>query len=346
MDNVNPNAPNKALPLLPVQTTVASLVQSDFPVDVLHRHAVSIDLSAGPFNFNQSLHNFPGFDVAVLQHSMYVTLESIEITVDSFQAGTIVAAALTHDSEAPATLQGILRQKNHFSSRATDLTSGTVNHTLPFYNGMTKQLKPTPINGSYPCLMFFSNAIGVGVASVIFNYRRGGPVLTTSEWAIPLPPGGWRMADYPLVKDCEQIEATSQSEVLRWFDDSLKSMGWTRDDIAAFVVLVVRDEDDPDWDTFVVQVTWSSRFKIFSPGFVPVDWALVEPTGAVERFWQFPWTPRALAPATLKVTRSSLSDPNVTLGSTSSSAVRGRRGKNPKVPVPDTSASGPSTKPT
>lgn len=266
MDTTNPNAPSTSLSLAPVQNTISSLVKQDFPVDVLHRHAIAVDLSTGPLSIAETLNALTGFAQSVMDISMYIEIESVEVSLDSFASGTVVAVALTHDAEAPGSLPSILSQRNHFSHRTTDLTSGTITHSLPFYNGMTKQLKPTPINGFYPSLLVNVNQKGVGILTIALNYRRGGPMITRSDWSILTPrPLPFVEAAGPLEEGLIRIEVSNPSELMFWFKDELGVAGLGLSDVADFQL----QQADDGGKGFQIWSFFSPAFKAFSEGFVP-----------------------------------------------------------------------------
>lgn len=288
--DANPNAPNKALPLLPVQQSLADIVKGDFPVDVLHRHSVTFDLSAGPYSISQSMFNFPGFSESVLSASMYVELESVEIVLDSFSSGCIVGCALSHNPEASATLPVITAQKSHFTFRTTDLSMNTVNHTLPFYSGMTKQLKPTPINGNYPQMLVFTSVVGQGALNLVFNYRRGGPVITRSDWNLPLNPNPTQQpALEPLLPTDGSVVVVKHASLAlldKDFNFALNNLQLSRADV--FNLNYSKDQESGQ---FVINFKYNPSFRVCSLGKVPVGCYLVN-GGPDDMVWLFKYEPK------------------------------------------------------
>lgn len=297
-DNTNPNAPNKALPLAPISNNVADLVRQDFDPEALLRYSITFPLSNGPSSFSSLIHQLPGFVNDVVSVSMYVELHSLEVTIDSFTSGVNIACAVSHDAEATPDSDNILLQKSHCSHRTTDFTSGTVNHTLPLFSGMTRQLKPTPINGFYPNFLYYSNAAGEGSLTLHINYKRRGPVIgrfvmpnpNTPSPPIPQPQPTDPIAARPTTDEWTYSGYRNEQEVVEQaklnidaLNDDDISRDWQSNRYQYFT-FQDRRRSGTNWQ---IGVYYNGQGLLFRPGKVPNGFARLPGS----KLWFFPYQP-------------------------------------------------------
>lgn len=177
LNSAIPDAPSISHPLPQVSNSISGLVRSAFPSDCTHRHSAIFPLQ-NKVLFNDFVWNLPGFKQLVYTPLQYVVMESVEVIVDCWKSGTIIMGGLSLDAEAIAAPVDIAASKSHFLLRITDLSTTTGNYTLPFHNGMSRQVKPTPIDGLYPRLLLYTSGESEGMITVVVNYKFGGPILT------------------------------------------------------------------------------------------------------------------------------------------------------------------------
>lgn len=259
----NPLAPIGALSLPQVIPSLSSIVSSVFPPDCTHQFKCSFDLANAPYQLSFALDQFAPFKNLIQQYQ-HVHIVDVEFIVDCFTLGLHCGASLTHDHEAMGTIASITSQPKYFTHLVTAFTSGTLVRRLDTYSGMSRQIKPLPIDGRMPFVALHVSAAGAGSVTLKINYKIGGPILTSVLYAPSAGPP-YTQASGPVFNNESVVHAyDTEAELRSGWEASLKKIGLTLADAGAAVLR----QTDIGGPGFFLEMVFDTNKKCCSVGFV------------------------------------------------------------------------------
>lgn len=267
MEPTNPLAPIAADPLPANRTQVQNLVSSVYPTNVTHQFKVTFDMSdARTTSVVQPLDRFPHF-VDFIEPMQYVEVDHVEIAVDCLVTGTTIAATLTHDATVTNSIPSITGQNKYFTHLVTPFTAGTIVRQFRNYMGMTRQLKPLPIDGRMPILAITWSNVVVGTVNVIIHYHFGGPIYKrVIHSPVPTTPTVYVEASGPIYNaDLVKPAYTDEASLRSGFIQKLSLLGMTLADASAGVL---RQTTQDGIVGYYLEMIFDQNKKCCSVGFV------------------------------------------------------------------------------
>lgn len=174
---------NKALPSIPLPAASTWQQIKDL-YDAPGEHVFFLHMASGatarPTTFHKCLNEVPGIK-SLLATAYYVEVEKIFAETVCLEDTSFSAVGLTpNQALSSVDFSTIFKFTSHVVSKGTPLVPGTQIVELPFHQGLSRQVQPTPVDGVMPqlCASFSSPTAGTGLLTLCVICRVAGPVIT------------------------------------------------------------------------------------------------------------------------------------------------------------------------
>lgn len=109
---------------------------------------------------------------------MFVELDRVEFIHTSIASGSVAAVSLSVNDVATKDISGITSCVNHSVHVSTAMSLGTHPMLLAPHTGISKQLRPTAMNGLTPCYaVYFKPGSTGSTLSMRIYWRHAGPII-------------------------------------------------------------------------------------------------------------------------------------------------------------------------
>jgi hypothetical protein len=173
----------KALPSIPLSSVATwgeiARLYSDPGYKKCFLH-ISSGATATPRTYISSLNALPGV-ATWLESCYYLDVEKIFVETFSPEDASVLMVGLTPNQALnSATAADIFKFTTHVATRGSSLTPGSNIAELPFYQGLSRQLSPTPVDGIMPklAISYSSPTAKTGMCTICVICRvRGDEIL-------------------------------------------------------------------------------------------------------------------------------------------------------------------------
>jgi len=173
---------SKALPAIPLPAASTWQQIRDL-YDAPGEHIFFLHMSSGatakPNTFNKCLREVPGIKT-LLESAYYLEVVKIYTETICLEDLSYSAVGLTpNQALSSVNFSSIFKFTSHVVSKGTPLVPGTNIAELPFHQGLSRQVNPTPVDGIMPqlCASFSSPTAGTGTMTICVVCRVAGPVI-------------------------------------------------------------------------------------------------------------------------------------------------------------------------
>lgn len=170
--------------LIPNSTSqLVDIVRASYP-DSLNIHTVTLPASSGGFSYASPLSSFGGFSDLYTRY-LFVQVERIEVVVEAFSSDCSCVFGMSRSTDIPSQpkREDLLSCLSHGSIRYGTNGSAAHKFVVEFTEGLSKQLKPLPVDAFEPTLGFYIQAVAPADMCVIvrFYYKHAGPIISKAS---------------------------------------------------------------------------------------------------------------------------------------------------------------------